>query len=183
MQAIKSKPGLLKFYSQKSGEIRDYFQELNPLLQGGFSLDVILAYVFARVERAHVNSLYCGMVKLHRVDSGLARRAVRQFHMTRDGFREKYAAVYGQSIPESTIKILIVAEGVRDSVLHGKGGTSDQKRNAIAHVLEYAVLLNEHCTSRQGPAPFGALSGFKGAAQALEKETSRWVLKGMGFAM
>lgn len=181
MEKIKSKPGLLNFYWGSPAEIKDYFSELEGLLEGGFSLDVVLAYVFARVERAHVNSLYCGIVKFHQVDSGLARRAVRQFHLTRDGFREKFSTIYGRPIPDETVKLLVVAEGVRDSVLHGKGGTPEQKRNAVAHVIKYACLLNEYCASLNGPRPFGKLKGFKGAAQCLSKGTSRWVLLGMGF--
>jgi hypothetical protein len=180
MQTIKSRQGLLNFYKSLPTDVQEYFDDLEGLLNG-FSLDVVLAYVFSRVERAHVNSLYCGAVKFHHVDSGLARRAVRQFHMTRDGFRKKFAMIYPKGIPEETIKLLVVAEGVRDAVLHGKGGRPEHKRNAVAHVLEYANLLNEHCAGLNGPRPFGNLRGFKGAAQGLEKSTSRWVLLGMGF--
>jgi hypothetical protein len=180
MEKVKSKKGLLKFYRDCSLEVQGYFCELEGLVEG-FPLDVCLAYAFARVERAHVNSLYCGAVKFHQVDSGMAKRAVRQFHMTRDGFREKFTAIYGKPIPAATISLLVVAEGVRDSVLHGKGGNDDQKRNALAHVLEYANQFNSHCESLNAPRAFGSLQGFKGAAQCLGKGTSRWVLLGMGF--
>jgi len=138
MQKISSKPGLANFYSQSPPEIKDYFGELPGLLSGGFSFDVLLAYVFARLELAHVNCLYCGVVKLHNVDSGLAMRAIQQFHMTRSGFREKYSVVYGEPISKEVISLHTFAEGVRDAVLHGKQGSDDNKRNAIAHVLEYA---------------------------------------------
>lgn len=183
MDQIRSKPGLSKFYAKAPAEIQGYFWELPRLLEHGFSLDLLLAYMFSRVEFAHVRSLYCGAVKLHKVDSGLARRAVQQTHMTRDGFREKYAVIYGQEIPASTAKLITIAEAVRDSILHGKSANDDQKRNAIAHVIEYAKEFNQEMPKLGGPPPFGDLRGFKGAAQGLSKETSRWVLKGMGFQL
>ena len=70
---------------------------------------------------------------------------------------------------------------MRDHVIHGKEATDAQIRNAVAHVLEYAARLNDLTTALQGPPPFGDQRGFKGAAQALDKKTSRWILKGMGF--
>jgi hypothetical protein len=65
--------------------------------------------------------------------------------------------------------------------MHGKGASDDDKRNAIAHVLEYAQELNDLTERLGGPRPFGDLRGFKGAGQALDKATTHWVLKGMGF--
>jgi hypothetical protein len=183
MEIIKSKPGLSKFYGKAPTEIQGYFWELPKLLEHSFSLDVLLAYMFSRVEFAHVNCLYCGVVKLHKVDAGLARRAVQQTHMTRDGFREKFLIVYGKEIVASASGLLARAEAIRDMVLHGKGASDEQKRNAIAHVIEYAKELNGHVLGLGGPAPFGDLRGFAGAAQRHSTTTSRWILKGMGFQL
>jgi hypothetical protein len=139
--------------------------------------------MFSRVELAHVNCIYCGVVKMHKVNAGLARRAVQQAHMTRDGFRDKFTVVYEQQIPASTLGLIGRAEAIRDMVLHGKHASDDQKRNAIAHVIEYAKELNGHALSLGGPAPFGDLRGFKGAAQGHSATTSRWILKGMGISV
>jgi hypothetical protein len=182
MEKVKSKPGLRNFFDTSPAEVKAYFEHLVPLLDA-FPLDVALAYVFARVELAHNMALYCGLAKLHRADSSLAYRAVQQEHLTREGFKLKYCVVYGEAIPDAVAALIVQAEGVRDKVMHGKGATDDQMRNAIAHVLEYARGLNDCTTKLGGPKPFGDLRGFKGAGQGLEKKTTRWVLKGMGFPM
>ena len=182
MEKVNSKPGLLKFFKQSPAVVQDYFEHLPSLIET-FPLDVALAYAFARVELAHNMALYCGIAKLHQVDRDLVHRAVQAHHMTRAEFRAKYEVVYGKALPPATCALLTQAEGVRDLVMHGKSSSDDHKRNAIAHVLAYAARLNETTLSCDGPRPFGDLRGFKGAGQALEKKTSRWVLKGMGFNM
>lgn len=180
MNKILSKPGLLKYFEQQSHAVRDYFRHL-PKLVDQFPLDVALSYVFAQVELAQNMALYCGIAKIHHADSNLAYRAVQKYHMTRGAFLEKYATIYGKPIPSEIVDLLITAEGVRDRVMHGKGATDDQKRNAIARVLAYATQLNAHTVALQGAAPFGDLRGFKGAAKSIDKSTTRWMLKGMGF--
>jgi hypothetical protein len=182
MDKIKSKPGLLKFFNACPSSVRWYFEHL-PKLIDTFPLDVALAYVFAQVESAQVMALYCGATKLHSVDKDIARRAMSTHHMTRSDFRTKFESIYGTPISDSTIKLANVAEAVRDRVMHGKEATDDDKRNAIAHALQYAIEMNDLTATLGGPRPFGDLRGFKGAAKALPKPTSRWVLKGMGFAV
>jgi hypothetical protein len=179
---VKSKPALLNFYKLSPAEVRNYFEHL-PTLVEQFPLDVALAYVFFRVELAQNMALYCGLAKIHRADSDLAYRAVQTHHMTRDGFRSKFSTVYGAPVPEKIASLMTQAEGVRDLVMHGKGASDDQKRNAIAHVLAYAAEFNQLTVACGGPKPFGDLRGFKGSGQSLEKKTTRWVLKGMGFTM
>ncbi len=182
MDKIKSKPGLLHFFEDRTPEIRWYFEHM-PQLVADFPLDVALAYVFSQVESAHVMALYCGIVKLHDVDGDLTRRAVNIHHLSRKDFRQKYETVYTQPIPDTALTLLTYAEGVRDRVMHGKNTTDDDKRNAIAHVLMYAEEFNGATVARGGPKPFGDLRGFKGRSKSLDASTSRWVLKGMGFSV
>ncbi len=180
MEKIKSKPGLLNFYRSSPVEVQQYFFHLPKLIEQ-FPLDVVLSYIFARVELAHNMALYCGIVKLHKANAELTYRAVQAHHMTRKEFRSQYQIVYGKSIPDATCLLLTHAEAVRDRVMHGKVAPDDQIRNAAAHVLAYAAAINEFTATNDGPKPFGDLRGFKGAAQSLEKGTTHWVLKGMGF--
>jgi len=180
MDKIKSKPGLLACFNGLPPDVRRYFEHLPALIES-LPLDVALSYVFARVELAHNMALYCGITKLHRASSEMAYHAVQKHHMTRAEFRAKYAVIYGNEITDVVANLLTHAEGVRDHVMHGKSATDDQKRNAIANVLRYAVGFNECTVALHGPKPFGDLRGYKGAAQALDKSTTRWMLKGMGF--
>jgi hypothetical protein len=182
MQTIKSKRGLLAHFEGRSESARDYFEHI-PKLVAEFPLDVSLAYVFAQVEKAHVMALYCGIVKLHRTDGEVTWKAVHGHYMTRDGFKQKYETIYGKGIASGTIDLLVYAEEVRDKVMHGKTASDDNKRNAIAHVLQYADDLNSETAALRGPKPFGDLRGFKGRGKSLDKGTSRWVLKGMGFGV
>ena len=181
MQKIKSKPGLLNFFQGCPDAVRWYFTHL-PRLVEDFPLDVALAYVFTQVEAAQNMALYCGVTKLHGADKDLARRAITAHHLTRGEFRSKFQVIYDKPIPDVTLRLAIVAEAVRDLVMHGKDASDDDKRNAIAHALEYAKELNDLCAALGGPRPFGNLRGFKGAGKPLDKSTSRWVLKGRGFA-
>ncbi len=180
MDKIKSKPGLLSYFKALPEDVQVCFGCLPKLIEL-FPLDVALAYVFAEVERGQRLALYCGIVKLHRGHADLAYRAIQRYEMTRADFRSMYEAIYGKPVPSTMSELLIVAEGARDHVMHGKEATDEQKRNAIAHALEFARGLNDRTVALGGPRPFGDLRGFKGAAHALDKSTTRWMLKGMGF--
>ncbi len=180
MSAIKSKPGLLKRFNNAPKEVRDYFTHL-PKLVEDFPLDVVLSYVFAQVELAQNMTLYCGIVRIHKADGALARSAIDAHHMTRKEFRDKFTVVFGLPIPDAIGNSLGKAETVRDRVMHGKNANDSDKRNAVANVIDYAEKLNAHVHGIAGFRPFGDLRGFKGAAKSLDKSTTRWVLKGMGF--
>ncbi|MGH9365038.1 MAG: hypothetical protein ACRD1B_07220 [Thermoanaerobaculia bacterium] len=182
MGAVKSKPGLLNRFNTAPAEVRGYFEHLPRLIQD-FPLDVCLSYVFAQLERAQNMTLYCGVVKLHRAESGLAKTAIDVHHMTRPEFKTKFETVFEKAIPKATSDLLEKAEEARDRVMHGKQGTDDEKRNAIANVLDYAEAINQFVSGMASFKPFGDLRGFKGAAQSLDKSTTRWLLKGMGFTI
>jgi len=84
-------------------------------------------------------SLYCGVVKLHSVNSEVARSVIESFHLTRDGFLEKAEVVLGRAIPKDVISLLRDAEKTRDKVMHGKKTLDSEKRQALAKAIEYAT--------------------------------------------
>jgi len=177
---VKTVKGLKNKYAEAPEKVCTYFQHFEALVDG-FPLDVALSYVFAQVELAQNMTLYCGAVKVHRVNAEMARSAVDAHHLTRKEFREKVEVIYGKPIPDETVAKLEVAERVRDKVMHGKACSDADKRNALARVFEYAAELNSFLKKAGGSEPFGSLKGFKGRAKTLDRKTSRWVLKGMGF--
>ena len=75
------------------------------------------------------------------------------------------------------------AEKVRDRVIHGKQVDDNEKREAVLDILEFAEGFNVYVSSLAGFKPFGSLRGFKGRATPLDKSTTRWILKGMGFKL
>ncbi len=104
------------------------------------------------------------------------------YEIRRKDFREKYKTVFGAYPPKAAQDLLARAVAVRDAAMHGKMPTPAQVRNAVASVLLYAETINDHLQVKAGFCPFHPdLRGFKGAAQGLDKSTTRWLLKGMGF--
>ena len=179
---VKSKRGLLKVYSNCSPQLQEFFVHLPALIQG-FPMDVALAYAFARLELGQNLALYCGVVKLHRADAELARTAVGTQHMTREGFLLLFFTVLGFEVPKAASQALKLAEDTRDAVMHGKTTTDDRIRNAVASVLDYAEVLNGDLSLRCGFTPFGHLKGFAGRSKKLDKKTTRFLLKGIGFSL
>ena len=163
-------------------EVQKYFQPVEELIEH-YPWEVSLSYLFARVEKAHLMSVYCGVVKLHRADATLASNAVDHFHNTRDEFQTMFANVFGRTIPNGLQRSLTQAQTVRDRALHGKDVPERDYRKAIVAIIEYATEFNDLCYSNAGFKPFGDLRGYKGAAQSLDASTSRWVLKGIGLPL
>ncbi|MCA9671396.1 MAG: hypothetical protein KC503_37620 [Myxococcales bacterium] len=179
----KTWKGVVRSFNGSPEEIRGYFPHL-PDLVAQFPLDVALAYMFSRVELAQNMTLYCGVVKLHRADATLARSAIDRFRLTRDGFIEMFNTVFGTKVPKNIRDEMQYAERVRDRVMHGKSTSEQQKRTALARILKYAEQFNGLVDGAGGFRPFTpGLRGFKGRAASLDKSTTRWILKGMGFAV
>lgn len=172
--------GIINKFDALPAEIKIYFEHF-PKLAQEFPWDVSISYMFSLVELAHNMTLYCGVVKRHRVDSTLARTAVDNHHMTRSGFRDLYETIFGKRSEKDTADKIAEAEKIRDRILHGKKVSEADKRKAVVDILEYAEAFNAEVQSLAGFKPFGSLQGFKGRAEALDKSTSRWILKGIGL--
>lgn len=179
---IKSKPGLLNAFYACSKEVQGYFEYIPKLLEE-FPMHVCLAYVFARLELGQNMALYCGVVRIHKVNAEIAMRAVSTHHMTRENFVLLYKTVFDVDLPAAAHPDLKSAETTRDMVMHGKEISDDRIRNAIARVLEYAEEINKQLHAKHGLKPYGNLQGFAGKSKKLDKRTSRFLLKGMGFAI
>ena len=143
------------------------------------SLDILIAYVFMKVEQAQRMILYAALVKKYKVDKDLARKALDNFRMTRPEFLEFYKTLAGKPVNKETIELGKEAEGVRDNILHGRKVKDVDKGNAILDIFEYSRLLNEQANKDFGFQPFGDMTGFKGNIKSHDKETSKWILMGM----
>jgi hypothetical protein len=174
--------GVKKRFNESTEAVRWYFDQL-PILLNDFPLEVCLAYVFLRTEKAQNRTLYCGVVKLHGAHTAIAESAINKQHLTRDGFHGLYEKVFGHKIPDATAAKIKKAEETRDRVVHGKAVNDASMREAILDVIEYVELMNEDLKKSAGFEPFGDLRGFKGRGRSLKKETTRWLLKGLGFTI
>lgn len=171
---------LVKEFNALPREIREYFEDADDLIEDG-RYEISIAYLFQKVESAQNMALYCGMVKLHRVDKEIARAALDRQHMTRKFVQDMVCNIFGKSLPKKTVEAIEEAEAIRDKLMHGKSVKEPQKRQAISDIFKYAKLLNDFCNAEAGFKPFGKLRGFKGRAEPLEASTSKLVAKGLGF--
>jgi len=181
MVTIKSIPGLKHHYNALPQGIRNYFPCVLGLIDA-FPLEVGLSYVFSRTELAQNDAIYCGLLKLHRAHREVVESVLLKQRSTRAEYRKFFATVFNSSIPDSTVATIQKAEGIRDRVMHGKTPPPSEIRNAVAQVLEYTRDLDALVQQLAGFHPCGDLRGFKGAAAPLDKSTTGWVLKGMGFS-
>jgi hypothetical protein len=172
--------GMANEYHKLPDEIQRYYEHF-PSLCESYPWDVVIAYLFSRVELAQNMTIYCGVVKCHRVDSEIAKKAVNNQHMTRQGFKDLYKSIFGKAIPSAIASKLDHAEDTRDKILHGKPVSEADKRKAVYDLILYAKEFNDKLQDLAGFKPFDSLQGYKGRAQSLDKATSRWVVKGMGF--
>lgn len=178
--AVPNTKGIVNKYNALPDEIKKYLEHF-PKLAQEFPWDVSISYLFARVELAQHMTLYCGVVKRHRVNGELAANAVNNHHMTREGFKNLYKTIFGRPLKKNVSDKIAEAEDIRDRILHGKKVSEMDKRKAVVDILEYTKAFNAALDDIAGFKPFGSLQGFKGRAKPLDKSTSRWILKGIGL--
>jgi hypothetical protein len=183
MSVPKSYKGVRTLYDAQPDEIRRYFEHLPYLITSQTLYDVALAYLFSRVERAHRRALYCGITKRHAANSEFTDEVVRKEYLTRAGFKTLFKAVFDEDFPDSLSTLIEHAEQMRDTGMHGRETSDADMRRAIHDVFAYAREFNALVNRLEGFQPFGDLRGFKGRAESLEKRTTRWILKGMGFSV
>jgi hypothetical protein len=181
MPRIPSYKALLKLYESLSGEVKEHFPLIPKLIE--LPYEVGLAYSFLKIEQAQNRALYGGVVKAHRGDAEFVRRVMNLQHLTRGGFKDIYANVFGAPLGNATAAKLAEAEKVRDRVIHGKSVDDNEMREAIADCLEYGTLLNADVSSIAGFKPLGDMRGFKGRADSLDKRTTKWLMRGLGFGV
>jgi len=182
MTVAVTRKGVVAHFHGLPPALQAYYGHL-PALVENFPWDISLIYQFARVELAYRRTLYCGAVKLHKADPDLAWQAVRSQHITRASFRAIFSTVIGYELDPAVGNMILGAESVRDDIMHGKSGHDRVKRDAIIQVLDYSHALNEFLSARVHFRPFGDLRGFKGRGKSLDKNTSRFLLKGLGLGM
>ena len=181
MPVVSTWKKVLTKYNTSSNEVQYYFQHLPKLIKSGL-YEICITYIFAQIELAHNMSIYCGLLKLHKCDRELTMLAIEKQHITRESFKKLYENVFGQPISKITIDILEESEKVRDKIMHGKGTNHQERMKTVCLALDYAESYNQEVALNGGFKPFGSLIGFKGRGVSLSKNTSRWILKGMGFS-
>lgn len=171
---------VIQVIKKSTEDVEWFYQPIIDLIEG-YDWGVSLAYAFSQLERGQKNALYCGMRKIHGVNSDVAWAAIGGEHLTRKDYRERFKVVIGVSLPKEMIDRIVAAEKIRDGLMHGNSPSSADMRKAIVAVIKYSEEMNNLCGEKQGFRPYGKLQGFAGAGRTLSKSTSRLVAKGLGF--
>lgn len=173
---------VLKKFNAHEEEVIDYFDPCSDLLTDEYRYEVVISYMFSRIEIAHREVLYFGVVKLHEVDSKLARTIINEYDLQRGDFRAKFEQIYGYKMPSELRKKIESAEKVRDRILHGrKNQEAGDMGRAILNTMDYFSGLNDLLYDKSKIRLAGDRRGFKGRGTSHNKATSRWILMGMGL--
>jgi len=183
VQTIPSYKALLRLFDAAPAGVQRHFGHLTRLVNDELPYEIALAYCFLKVEQAQNRALYGGVVKLHRCNAEFAKRLMNFQHLTRDGFKVLFKNVMGKELKATTADAICEAEKIRDRVVHGKDVTENELRTAIADVLTYAEAFDAQVHSIAGFRPLGDMRGFKGRAEPLDKRTTKWLMRGLGFGV
>lgn len=180
---IKNSAALKKVFNDLPEDVRSFFHHLSDLLDEPSKYDLALAHCFMRIEEAHNRALYAGLVRELYCDSNLAKMFVDKQHLTAKGFNELFKNIFGEPVPNVTSDKLIEAQKIRNALIHGKGSSYKEKREAIAFSLMYSKELSEFLVEKIKVNPFGKLSGIVGKLKPklLKKNQSKWIIIGVGF--
>lgn len=183
MTEPKSYIGVLKAFRFCPQWVQSYYEHLPQLIESGFPFEISIAYLFMKLEQAYHRILYGGCAKLHLTDKEITWAALASWHLTREDFLIKFQNIYGKELPRDLKNQLAHAESVRDSIMHGKSLEATDQRKAITDLLRFSNEIDEYIFKNYEWRPFADMRGITGAAEKLDKSTTRWVLKGMGFSL
>lgn len=188
MEAPRRVTRVVRAFEAAPEEVRAFLPDLPRLMQDPelrHGLAAALSYGFHRLEVAHRRALYLGLVRIHGVAPELARRASQEEHLGREHLHHLLREVLGAPLPDDARGHLDVATSVRDDLLHGRDVRAASLCKALAALVAYAGALDAYCRdATAGVSPFAddAAAIEAPAGRRLTADTSRYVLRGMGFA-
>jgi len=167
-----------------SQAVQRFFHHVHKLLQPEIPLSVSLVYAFALAEAAHRFALYIGVVKRFNVNATIAWEAILRTRIGRDDLPRLFGAVLGVPLPHASITLWNGIASVRNRVAHGKSVDTAQQRTALLETIRYAEEFNAYVNAAGAGEPFGGKfrGRLGGRRRRLNEETSRLVLKGLGFS-
>lgn len=172
---------LIRHFQGQSQQIQDYLGNFENLIQS-YSYEVTVAYCFFKLEQAYNRTLYGGARKLHKVQHQVLTQVLDRQHLSREGFLTFYNVIFGKAVTTSTQSKIKFAEKIRDRIIHGKSVPNVDSRRCLAELLDFATELDKEVQAAAGFSPFADMRGLNGSRTSLDKATTRWVLRGMGFS-
>ena len=159
--------------SLKSNENNDYRGNKH-------ALNIILVYLYMRLEHVQRRILRGAAIVECRTDEDITEDITEKFSMYRDDFYKAYKKIEGQGISKDTKRLIQSANRIRDGIMHGQymNISEDKKKDAIFSVFKYAEELSKQVKGRFGFEPFGRLEDLEEINRKLnEDETTRSISK------
>ena len=126
-----------KLYETLPPKIQEYIAHYPKLFKAKTPLEVAVAYLFQRVERAHRRALYGGIIKKFSANADLTGEILEKEHLTREGFDDLIKKIFDADVPVSIKAFLEDAEKIRDKSMHGGEVDEPPLRKAIQDILKY----------------------------------------------
>lgn len=171
---------VIQYWQITEEEISTYYEHV-PGLLGTFPYEIAIPYVFSRLELVQMRALRIGLVIRYKAHFESARLAVDQLYRTRAEVDGKFKLILGSNLDDWAMLHLRESAKIRDKVLHGLNFTKTDCLFAIRAALVYSHFLHEFMMRQTGVSPFKTLRGINWGIDPLPKETTRYMLMGMGF--
>ncbi len=155
--------------------------DIVPELVEKYKWEVSIAFVFMQIESMFHRALHRGLVKMHKTDSVLTQKLLDSENLTRARHHELFKTVFGKALPDAILRQLKDAEKCRNRAIHGKKISEAEARTCLMAAFKFIDDYNRFVESMAKFRPCADGRGFKGAGKSLGKDTSRWVLRGMGI--
>lgn len=159
-------------------EVQTYLRELQPLLDAA-DLDLSLAYLFMVIEQGRYRSMKCILVRNLKCMTSVVDDELKARAFSRKSFRSSIKSLIGVDISKSDYKALERAEGIRDTIFHGRSASDADKRNAISDCLKFIDVFGEKVKTKTGKNPFATLQGLTSRIKPVDRTQSIWILKGV----
>ena len=159
-------------------EVRTHLRELQPLLDAA-DLDLSLAYLFMIVEQGRYRAMKCILVRNLKCMTSLVDDELKARAFSRKSFRASMKSLIGVDISTGDYRAIERAEGIRDTIFHGRDASAAEKRQAISDCLKFIEVFGNKLKTKTGKNPFATLKGLTSRIKPLDRSQSNWILKGV----
>ncbi len=180
MALSASKQSVIDVFNGTTARTQEHFRYVLSLIEQ-YKPEVALGYMFDRVAQSHNQLIVAGLVLKHKAHRDVAREVAAFHECTWDEFHYEYQTVFGAVIPEAAADLYIAANEQRRAFMSGKRVSSKDQSIVVENLLKYADAFDEAVWADARLHPFSDLSKTKPRGSSLDKDSTRWVLKGMGF--
>ncbi|NNE36590.1 MAG: hypothetical protein HKN13_15255 [Rhodothermales bacterium] len=180
MALSAAKQAVVDAYNEATARTKEHFRHVPSLIEQ-YKPEVAVGYVFDCASAAHNATIVAGLVTKHKAHRAVAREVAVFQECAWDEFHYEYQTVFGSVIPEAVSILFGEANELRRALLSGKRVSSKDQCGLIIQMLQYADALDEFVYADARIHPFADLSSAKPRGSSLDKSSTRWVLKGMGF--